>query len=252
MPRDDTSVGGPRGFDTTRWSLVLGSADPASPTARENLDSLVRKYWKPVYAYIRASWRKSNEDAKDLTQEFFTQLLERGAIAHLSPEKGSFRGYLKLALKHFLIDASRRQKAQRPEGMLFWIPAHQLENMAQDRPEEPPDRALDREWFRCVMEASIRGLRRELTKQGKRVYFDAFELYCLEPSGGAAELLRNEERAPPTYATVARHLNVQVTDVQNFLGVCREMLHGIVWERIRSYCASYEDVERELRDIISG
>ena len=39
------------------------------------LERVIELYWKPVYRFIRLKFRKNNEDAKDLTQSFFTSAL---------------------------------------------------------------------------------------------------------------------------------------------------------------------------------
>ena len=51
----------------------------------EGLGRVCSKYWKPVYAYVRAAWAKSNEDAKDLTQAFFLWLLEERVLEQFDP-----------------------------------------------------------------------------------------------------------------------------------------------------------------------
>src|SRR5262245_9712599 len=106
MTDRDTSIGGSRkGFPTTIWSDIIAAGDSSDPQSRDRLDRLLRTYWKPVFAYVRSSWRKPVEDAKDLTQAFFASVLQKGYLSRLDPDRGSFRGYLKKALKHFLIDA---------------------------------------------------------------------------------------------------------------------------------------------------
>ena len=65
-----------RRFTTTRWSLILAAADPRSSSAHEALSSLCEIYWMPVYAFVRRTGA-SVEDARDLTQAFFTTVSKR-------------------------------------------------------------------------------------------------------------------------------------------------------------------------------
>src|SRR5262245_7703293 len=105
MSSPGTDLGGTSpAFRTTMWSDIVAAGDPGNPGARENLDRLIRTYWKPAFAYLQASWRLSVEDAKDCTQAFFARLLERDSWASISRDKGSFRSYLKGALKYFMIN----------------------------------------------------------------------------------------------------------------------------------------------------
>src|SRR5262245_23199537 len=102
MTTGETSLGGPnRAFRTTIWSDILEMGDPSTPGFKDRLDKLVRLYWKPVYVYIRLAWKRPVEDAKDLTQAFFAHLSEKDHWARLRPEIGSFRSYLKRALRNF-------------------------------------------------------------------------------------------------------------------------------------------------------
>src|SRR5262249_2723322 len=64
----DTALGGIGDrFPSTQLSL-LAAASTGGPPAVEALERLSALYWKPVYKFVRAKFRKSNEDAKDLTQ----------------------------------------------------------------------------------------------------------------------------------------------------------------------------------------
>jgi len=67
--------GGGVTFVTTHWSVVL-AAQTRSPAADQALEKLCRAYWPPIYSFVRREGR-TVEDAQDLTQIFFAQLLER-------------------------------------------------------------------------------------------------------------------------------------------------------------------------------
>ena len=47
----------------------------------------------------------STDDAKDLTQAFFTRVLEKGYFKEARQERGRFRAFLLTAVKRFLINA---------------------------------------------------------------------------------------------------------------------------------------------------
>jgi hypothetical protein len=78
MPFDTSIGGGKTKFPATRLSAVIltHSADETERTRA--FSTLIATYWKPVYKYIRIKWSKGNEDAKDLTQSFFSNALEKG------------------------------------------------------------------------------------------------------------------------------------------------------------------------------
>src|ERR1051326_3827289 len=93
-----------RQFPETHWSQLLELGDPANPHYVDNLNRLIHQYWRPVYYFVRSLRPVATPEAEDLTQQFFTMLLDRSAFTKLAPERGSFRGFLKTALRYFLID----------------------------------------------------------------------------------------------------------------------------------------------------
>ena len=98
----------PVAFTTTHWSLVL-SAQDESPAAYEALEKLCRTYWRPIYSFARRQGL-GPEEAKDITQGFFAQLLERRSFQCRAQGKGPLRSFLLGALKYFLADEHRRAR----------------------------------------------------------------------------------------------------------------------------------------------
>src|SRR5262245_36662081 len=97
LPAPDSA----REFHTTRWSVVLSAGRQDSVSAERALAELCRVSWYPLYAYVRRLGH-SPEDAKDLTQEFFSRLLAKNWLAQADPARGRFRTFLLATLKHFL------------------------------------------------------------------------------------------------------------------------------------------------------
>lgn len=243
MPFDDTSIGGPaQAFPSTVWSRLEAARDPSHPEYRRGLDHLLSSYWKPAFTYIRIAWRKPVEDAKDLTQAFFARLLEKSFVAGFQPERGSFRRYLKQALKYFLINAERDASIRRPEGPLLSLEAtsEELAKISPASPEETPDAAYDRQWFSDLVDSAIRELEATLGRDGKADYFRVFRCYLLEDASST------------TYSQVAARLELRETDVRNYLHHCRVALRQILRDRIREYVESDSDVERELINFLNG
>ncbi len=88
-------------FATTRWSVVLAAGLSSSAESEQALAQLCRTYWYPLYAYVRRRGH-SPEDAEDLTQGFFANLLEKKALRGVGPDKVKFRSFLLALLKNFL------------------------------------------------------------------------------------------------------------------------------------------------------
>src|SRR5260370_13425828 len=103
-------------FPVTRWSVIdaVKSRDPAEQTRA--LDTLCSAYWKPVYKYVRLRWNRPPEDAQDLTQGFFAELLERDLLAKYDPAKSKLRTYLRLCADSFVMNQQKAAIRQKRGG----------------------------------------------------------------------------------------------------------------------------------------
>jgi RNA polymerase sigma-70 factor (ECF subfamily) len=121
-------------FTTTHWSVVL-EAQGESPAAQEALEKLCRTYWRPIFAFLRRQGLRPDE-AEDITQGFFSELLERKSLDAVRKEKGRLRSFLLGGLKYFLANEQRRAMAiKRGKGQRL-IPLDELH--AEDRIEIKP------------------------------------------------------------------------------------------------------------------
>jgi RNA polymerase sigma-70 factor (ECF subfamily) len=171
---------GPRQFATTHWSLV-GAAKPneASQTrARDALEELCRAYWYPLYAFVR-SRGYSAVDAQDLTQAFFTRIIETGGFASADRERGRFRSYLLGAMKHFLANEWHRAQTQKRGGQVQFIEWDALDLEARyagaSKQSDNPEHLFDREWALETISGALQALREEMVKAGKGEQFDALK-----------------------------------------------------------------------------
>lgn len=237
-------MGGRRGsFPTTIWSDILSAGDPTNPAAAVHWNRLIQAYWKPVYAFIRATWKKQVEDAKDLTQSFFTYFLQKDYLSRMRPERGTFRSYLRQALRHFLVDAARYQAARQPSTKLIALEGtfEELDRIGMVAPGETPEQLFDRQWFDTVFEGAVQNLQSLLASQGKDAYFAVFRAYCLDEESKKEDL---------TYGEVAERLRMKETDVRNYLTFCRKALRQILRARIREYVSSEAEVDEELKQVL--
>jgi len=224
----------PREFPETHWSLLLEIQNPAHPRHAEHLQKLVQAYWKPAYLYLRAVREMSAQDAEDLTQQFFAMLLERRALDKLSPDRGSFRGFLKTALRRFAVSADRKEAAREPRDgarRFRYEEAEVLHDQALS-----PEAAFDREWARGVVTEMMRRLREECRADGKELHYELFQEYT------GAEM---------SYDELAKKHRISADDVRNYLRVIRQRGQDILKDLLRDYLFPGEDLEGELRFILS-
>src|SRR5262245_17853368 len=103
-------------YPTTMWTEILSLRDPRSPEFRLRMNGLIQRYWKPVFHTIRAWWSKNEEQARDLTQEFFLRMLDGPIVAVADPARGTFRHYLEGCLRHFILNEIRSEKTVKRGG----------------------------------------------------------------------------------------------------------------------------------------
>lgn len=98
---------------SSTWSVVL-RAQGGGPRARAALGELIGRYERTVTAMVRAFWHPWNITPEELKQEFFRSVIERGDIEKLDRTRGeSFRGWLSVAVKHFLLNEKQKWLAQK-------------------------------------------------------------------------------------------------------------------------------------------
>jgi RNA polymerase sigma-70 factor (ECF subfamily) len=171
---------GPREFLTTHWSLVAAAGSDAAsrPDAREAMEKLCRAYWYPLYAFVRYSGHAADE-AQDLTQAFFTRIIEKGGFATADPARGRFRSYLLGAMKHFLANEWHRGRALKRGGgatLLEWDSLDPEARYALEPAEAiDPHAGFDRQWALQTIARALEKLQAEMQSRGKGETFDALK-----------------------------------------------------------------------------
>jgi RNA polymerase sigma-70 factor (ECF subfamily) len=201
-PGDTSLGGGERAFPETTLGFAAGL--PAGDAG--SLETLCRRYWKPVYSYLRIAWSKSNEDAKDATQAFFAWLLEEGALRRYEPARGGFRAYLKILLRRFAGHEERDRLRIKRGGAAALLP---LEGAAPEpQAGDDPEKAFERTWFEGIVNEALSRVRAERPDR-----FRIYEAYALVAQ-------------PPSYAELASRLGVAVGEVEKSLYLVREAIRA--------------------------
>ena len=249
MEDDSALRGGAGGFPATRWSAIL-AARSGDPSERSRaLDVLLAAYWKPIYKYIRLRWSKSPEDAQDLTQDFFSRLLEKDLLGSFDPCRARLRTFLRACADNLVSNherAGQRQKrggGQAPLSLDFAAADGELRHVQLAAPAEMEE-FFEREWARSVFAAGVERLRAELAGRGKSVCFQVFERYDLQ------DALADAPGQRPSYQDLARELRISATDVTNYLAAARRDFRRIVLDFIREMTSSDEEFRREARALL--
>ena len=228
-------------FTSTHWSVVV-EAQGESPAAEEALEKLCRIYWRPIYSFVLRHGI-GPEEAEDLTQGFFADLLEHRSLTAVRKEKGRFRSFLLGALKHFLADERRRAMAiKRGKGQRL-IP---LEELSADEgfemePADPvtAEQIYERRWASTVLERVLGLLKNEYVAAGNAALFNSLK-----------QLLPDEPGAP-SQADVAGQLGMTDNAVRQAFHRFRQRYQLLLREEIAHTVATPSDVEDELRHLIA-
>jgi RNA polymerase sigma factor (sigma-70 family) len=248
---DHTKMGGRSGqFPPTRWSAILGarSKDPAKRSRA--LEAIAAAYWKPIYKYFRLRWGKSNEDAKDLTQEFFTRVIEKDYLVGFDPAKARLRTFLRVCADRFLANefkASKRLK--RGGGALhisldFGAAEAELDraktSLSAGASPQAMDDFLEKEFIRSLFSLAVETLREFCASRGKQVHYQLFEAYDLAGEGSDHG----------GYRELARKFGIATTEVTNYLAFARREFRRIALEKLREMTASDAEFRREARALL--
>jgi RNA polymerase sigma factor (sigma-70 family) len=228
-------------FTTTHWSVVL-EAQAQSPAAQEALEKLCRTYWRPVYGFIRRQNIRTQE-TEDLTQGFFSLLLERRDFDAVRKEKGRLRSYLLTSLKHFLVSEQRRAMTlKRGKGQQL-IPLEQLKASARVAMEPADrfsaDRLYERRWALTLMEQVLRRLKDEYCTAGNAALFDSLKQ------------LLPDEQAALSRIEIASQLGMSDNALRQAYHRFRHRYQFLLREEISHTVAIASDVEDELRHLIT-
>ena len=228
-------------FATTHWSVVLTAQDE-SPAAQEALEKLCRTYWRPIYSFVRRQG-VGPEEAEDITQGFFAQLLERKSFDAVRKEKGRLRSYLLGALKYFVADEQRRAMAVKRGKGLRLIPLGKLrtDEGIEMEPADPvtAETIYERRWALTVLEHVLSRLKDEYRTAGNATLFDSLK-----------QLLPDEPGAP-SQAEIAAQLGMTENAVKQAFYRFRQRYQLLLREEIAHTVAMPSDIEDELRHLIA-
>jgi len=167
-------------FTTTNWSVVFAAGEGGSLHSRRALATLCEIYWFALYAYVRRSGYASH-DAEELTQGFFTQLIEKEYLKNVDRGRGKFRSFLLVAMRHFLSKERDRARAQKRGGGR--VPISLDFRDAEDRyrlepvDELTPERVFERRWALTLLDQVLGRLEREFAEAGKLDVFERLKDY---------------------------------------------------------------------------
>lgn len=205
------------------------------------MESLCRKYWPPIYAYLRRTGHAPH-DAQDLTQGFFAQFVERGFLHRLRHREGRFRSFLLTFLKRFVSDERDKASAQKRGGnrQVVSLDEYPLEEQRLGTLEHlSAGEAFDRRWAMTLLTHAQERLRTEYESSGKaRVY------EVLQPFLGGDHRTRS-------YEEVAVQLGMKPNSVKTAVHRLRHRYGQLIREEVANTVEAPPLIDEEIRYLLS-
>jgi DNA-directed RNA polymerase specialized sigma24 family protein len=238
-PNESVANAGAGQFRTTHWSVVLLSARSKLPGSQSALADLCQLYWYPLYGFVRRRGY-SAEDAQDLTQGFFLDLLERKSFKKADRERGRFRTFLLVSLQNYLVSAFERANRIKRGGQIEFV-ALDLEAGEERYLGEPAgtltaESVFDARWAMTLLAHARKRLRDEYVSQGKQAIVDTLRPF-LDPV--------NSQRLP-SYEEIVTELQVSLAGARTLVHRFKKRYSEILREEVARTVSGPEEVDEEI------
>jgi len=239
----ERAPGGGRRFETTQWTRVLAAGEDDADRARQAMAALCRSYWQPVFAYLRARGF-DRQEAEDLTQGFFTRVIEKDVLRRARRERGRFRSFLLASLKHYLANEWHRERAQKRGGdrVLVGIDQARVEEGLCWEPATwtTPEDLFTRQWALTLLDQVMATLGLEMRRRGQEEQFDLLKNLLTGPD------------ADLRYRDVAARLGLTEGAVKVRIHRLRRRFGELLRQEVAEVVSSPEQVEEELGALLEA
>ena len=218
---------------------MLSAGRESAPALAE----LCTAYWYPLYAYARRKGR-SPEEAEDLTQGFFAELLAKNWVVAADREKGRFRAFLLTAFKRHMGHERAKARAVKRGGGRAPLPLD-FEDGERRYSLEPthdltPDRIYDRRWALTLLGRVLDGLEAEMCASGRADLFAALRPHLTGEPDAAA------------YREIAARLGMSEGGLKTAAHRLRSRYRDRLRAEIADTVTDPADVEPEIRHLLEA
>jgi hypothetical protein len=229
-------------FRTTRWSVVLLSAQSQVSGSQEALAAICRIYGYPIYAFV---WRHgSNRDgAQDLTQGFFLHLLDHKSLRLVSPLKGKLRSFLIASRRNYPSDEADSSGCLKRGGNLEFVPLDT--RFSEDRYRPVPvdfltaEKIFDARWAMTLLDEVMIRLREEYAARGRKCTFETLKPF-LDPINSDAALSCDQ---------VANELQAGVGSVKTLIHRLRKRYAFLLREEVARTLCDPGEIDEEIHSL---
>lgn len=221
---------------------MVEARDADAPQAKAALEELCRRYWFPIYAFVRRRGH-SEADAQDLTQSFLVELLERKFFGRADEARGRLRSFLLGALTKFLAGERAREGAKKRGGdarvLSLDFEAAEAAYRIEPSHEETPERVFERNWGLTLLDRVFEVLREEHRANGRVERFEALAPFVTGSPEG--EVTR-----------VAEALGLTESAIRVAIHRLRHRYRQLLRAEVASTVADPGDVDAELTQLLDS
>ncbi|OHB78784.1 MAG: hypothetical protein A2Z25_13255 [Planctomycetes bacterium RBG_16_55_9] len=242
-----TSMGGTGSrFPSTHWSLILNVRTQNETRRRLATERLIEGYWKPVYCYLRKRGY-GNEEAKDLTQDFFCEFFLGAKLLQAADRKiGRFRQLLLTALKRFIsnVERDKKRKKRTPPREILSLSLPQSAGIELPGSAVTPEQAFYHAWIADLLDQVISEVREQYNSPDMLKHWEVFHLKVLTPT------LQNVQE--PSMKQVCERCGVATEEqAANMLLTVKRRFRSVLKRRLRNLVRSDAEAEAEFKEIFS-
>jgi RNA polymerase sigma-70 factor (ECF subfamily) len=212
---------------------------------RAVIDYLIKKYWKPVYCYLRLKGY-DNERAKDLTQGFFHEIvLGKQLIQKADETKGRFRTFLLTALDRYRISVHRCESAgkRHPKQTAISLEGFDEDCLPIASKEMKPDEAFTYVWSCELLDEVLAEVHQGCLKTGKEIHWKLFHAHVVEPITSGVK--------PPSIIELCKQFGIHSEEkASNMIVTVKRRFQTAISNRVRQHVDSDEEVMQEISDLM--
>lgn len=243
---EHTSMGGTaEAFLTTHWSAIGKIAADGDTDNRGLINELVKRYWKPVYCFLR---RKGydNEQAKDLTQGFFQEVvLDRELIRRADQARGRFRTLLRSALEQYLARVHRKETAKKRIPKAKLVALEQIDPAELSGPvgELTPEESFDYAWVSQLLDKLLAEVEGKCRADDKTLHWQVFHDRVLQPI--------MEEVHAPSLAEICDKYGIEdERKASNMIVTVNRRFRAALKRHLRRSVTADAGVDEELQELM--
>jgi len=230
-------------FPPTSWSLVLAAGRRTNPNSQEAMAALCGIYWYPLYAYLRRTGH-SVDDAEDLTQGFFTRLLEKNYLGDVRRERGRFRSFLLAALKHFIANELDKVRAEKRGGGCFLLPldfgSAESRYSLEPAHELTPEKIFEKQWAVMLLGRVLTRLSQEFGSANKSSQFNLLKIFL------------TGEKVPGLYSQTAVKLAMTEGALKVAVHRLRRRYRELLRDEIGLTVEHPNEIDEEIRHLLEA